>query len=85
MNRLTDESINGGVDACSGSSPSGIVLTYDAASNLTSYCDEGGTVTYGYNADNEVISLPTTLAVPRLPVMRVIEASATLPAVCSAD
>ncbi len=63
LNRLVNESINGGVDACSGSSPSGITLGYDAAPNLTSYCDGAGSVTYGYNADNEVTSLAEAGAV----------------------
>ncbi|MGH9086923.1 MAG: RHS repeat-associated core domain-containing protein, partial [Acidimicrobiales bacterium] len=32
---------------------------YDAASNLTSYCDAGGTVTYAYDAANRMIGVAT--------------------------
>ncbi len=52
LNRLTEESLPNGTDACPGSNPAGITTTYDAASNMTQYCDAGGPVTYHYNADN---------------------------------
>jgi RHS repeat-associated protein len=43
------------VDACAGDT--GMKIGYDAASNVTSYCDARGTVVYGYDAANELTSI----------------------------
>lgn len=37
----------------------GITYGYDSASNLTSYCDAGGTVTYAYDPANRLLGVAT--------------------------
>ncbi|MCA1684083.1 MAG: hypothetical protein LC708_03020, partial [Actinobacteria bacterium] len=58
VGRLTEKWPTGPANKCPGCP--GTHYTYDEVGNLATYCDAGGTVTYRYDADNDV----TTVAEP---------------------
>jgi len=61
LGRLTSETLPGDADACPSppTGMTGIIYTWDAASNLSSYCDAGGTVTYTYDPGNRFTGIAT--------------------------